>query len=67
VQRGVEQYLPVLPFSRSDPLFDVLLGLPFNKLRDLFVGERSQACGHASNLGFYMPSSAGRGTVDLHN
>jgi len=36
-----------------------LLDLPFNVLRDLFVGERSQADGHVSNLGFYMSQIAG--------
>jgi uncharacterized protein YbbK (DUF523 family) len=55
----------------SDPLLDVLLDLPFNELGDLFVIERSQVCGHNSNLGFQMPQFAGprasRGPVSRQN
>ena len=40
--QSVEQYLAVLLIC---PLFDVLLDLPFNELRDLFVGEQSRFAG----------------------
>lgn len=36
-----------------------MLDSPFDVLRDLFVGERSQAYGHVSNLDFYVPSLPG--------